>query len=121
MVRFRRDNERLMLEQEKILKSLSNKKNKEMEHPSVDRGMHEGDEQQKRDNTTERVERSPSQWSNKKKNYNEVESSNLSDQQEVKKHKLELQGEFQKRKPPTFDGEAEEVADAWLINMKIYF
>lgn len=43
------------------------------------------------------------------------------DQQEVKKKKVELQGEFQKIKPPTFYGEAEEVAEAWLINMNNYF
>ena len=34
---------------------------------------------------------------------------------------MELQGEFQNIKPPTFDGEAEEVAEAWLINMNKYF
>ena len=79
MVRIRRDNERLMQEQEKILKILSDKKNQEMEHPSVDRGMQEGDEQQTRDNTTDKVERIPSQRSNKNKNYNEAESDNLSD------------------------------------------
>ena len=30
-------------------------------------------------------------------------------------------GEFWKIKPPTFDGEAEEMAEAWIINMKKYF
>ena len=34
---------------------------------------------------------------------------------------MELQGEFRKIKPPTFDGEAKEVTEAWLINMKKYF
>ena len=34
---------------------------------------------------------------------------------------MELQGEFHKIKPPTFDGEAEEVAKAWLININKYF
>ena len=57
-----------MQEQEKILKSLSNKKNQGMEHPSADRGMQEGDEKQTRDNTTDRVERSPSRRSKKTKN-----------------------------------------------------
>ena len=39
----------------------------------------------------------------------------------MKKQKVELQGEFWKIKPPTFDGEAEEVAKAWIINMNKYF
>ena len=34
---------------------------------------------------------------------------------------MELQGEFQKIKPPTFDGVEEEVVEAWLINMNKYF
>ena len=47
-----------------------------MEHPSTDRGIQEGDEQQTINNTTDRVEKSPSQRS-KNKNFNEVESGNL--------------------------------------------
>ena len=39
----------------------------------------------------------------------------------MKKQKVELQGEFRKIKPPTSDGEAEEVAKAWIINMNKYF
>jgi len=35
--------------------------------------------------------------------------------------KIELQGEFRKIKPPLFDGEQEEVAEAWLINMNKSF
>eukprot|EP00253_Pinus_taeda_P017012 PITA_17012 len=34
---------------------------------------------------------------------------------------MELQGEFRKIKPPHFDGEQEEVTEAWLINMNKYF
>ena len=34
---------------------------------------------------------------------------------------MELHGEFKKIKPPRFDGEKEEVAEAWLINMNKYF
>eukprot|EP00253_Pinus_taeda_P023048 PITA_23048 len=34
---------------------------------------------------------------------------------------MELQGEFCKIKPPHFDGEQEEAAEAWLINMNKYF
>lgn len=45
----------------------------------------------------------------------------MSEQQEIKKQKVELQGELWNIKPPTFDGEAEEVEEAWLINMTKYF
>ena len=37
------------------------------------------------------------------------------------KQKKELQGEFRKIKPPSYDGEKEEDAEAWLINMIKYF
>ena len=53
--------------------------------------------------------------------YNGAKSGNSSDQQELKKKKVELQGEFHKIKPPTFDGKAEEVEKDWIINMNKYF
>jgi len=34
------------------------------------------------------------------------------------KQKKELQGEFRKIKPPSYDGEKEKDAEAWLLNMK---
>ena len=34
---------------------------------------------------------------------------------------MELQGEFKKLKPPTFDGESEEAVEAWLLIIKRYF
>ena len=37
------------------------------------------------------------------------------------KQKKELQGEFLKIKPPSYDGEKEEDDDAWLLNMIKYF
>ena len=37
------------------------------------------------------------------------------------KQKKELHGEFQKIKPPSYDGEEEEDAEAWLLNMIKYF
>ena len=45
----------------------------------------------------------------------------MSNQHELKKNKLELQGEFRKIKPPTFYGDAEEMVEAWVINMNKYF
>ena len=38
-----------------------------------------------------------------------------------KEHPVELQGEFKKLRPPTFDGELEEAIEAWLLNIKRYF
>ena len=38
-----------------------------------------------------------------------------------KEHPVEMQGEFKKLRPPTFDGESEEVVEAWLLNIKLYF
>ena len=35
--------------------------------------------------------------------------------------KKELHGEFRKIKPPSYDGENEEDAEAWLLNMIKYF
>ena len=37
------------------------------------------------------------------------------------KQKKELQGEFRKIKPPSYDGEKEEDVEAWLLNMIKYF
>ena len=34
---------------------------------------------------------------------------------------VDLQGEFQKLRPPMFDAEYEEVFEAWLLNIKWYF
>ena len=53
-------------------------------------------------------------------------SKNLKKYEETKtkKHKeisTELQGEFKKLKPPTFDGESKEAIVAWLLNIKQYF
>ena len=62
-----------------------------MEHPGTERGMQEENEQQIGNNTSKRAERSPSQRS-KNKNTNEAEFGNLSDPQEVKRQKVELQG-----------------------------
>ena len=65
-----------MQEQERILKSLSNKKNRVIK-PSLDRDMQEENERQAKDQTNDRVERSHSQRSNKNRNYNEAESDNV--------------------------------------------
>ena len=37
------------------------------------------------------------------------------------RRKKELQGEFRKIKPPSYDEEKEEDAEAWLLNMIKYF
>ena len=51
--------------------------------------------------------------------------SDESEEDDVTRHqykqKKELQGEFQKIKPPSYDGEKEEDVEAWLLNMIKYF
>ena len=112
MIRVRRDNERLLQDQEKILKSLSDRQNQGMKHPSAEKELTtELEDQQTQYNADDRTEKSLSQRS-KNRNYNEAESGNLSGQQDSKRQRVELQGEFRKIKPPTFDGEAEEAAEA---------
>ena len=44
----------------------------------------------------------------------------MSGQQDSKRQKVELQGEFHKIKPPTFDSEVEEVVEACLMNINKY-
>eukprot|EP00253_Pinus_taeda_P015903 PITA_15903 len=51
----------------------------------------------------------------------EERSDNAFKQQTSKRQRMELQGEFHKIKPPHFDEEHEEAAEAWLINMNKYF
>ena len=34
---------------------------------------------------------------------------------------MEMQGEFKKLKPPTFDSEKQEHAETWILNMTKYF
>ena len=85
MLRVWRDNERFLQDQEKILKSLSDKQNQEMGHPSAEKELStEQEEQQTKNDTTGRIEKSPSQKS-KNKNYNEAELGNLSDHQDHKR------------------------------------
>ena len=52
------DNARLMHEQERILKILSDKQNEENEKPSITKEFQERNEQKNRDHDTDRMERS---------------------------------------------------------------
>lgn len=38
-----------------------------------------------------------------------------------RKKQIEFYGEFRKIKPPTFEGEKEEDAESWILNMSKYF
>eukprot|EP00253_Pinus_taeda_P016846 PITA_16846 len=107
MARLREDNARLTMEQERILKSLSERQNQIPVHPSM--------EQQRL--SEEQNHLVPSEGSEEQ----EERSDNMNEQQSSKKQRVELQGEFRKIKPPHFDGEQEEAAEAWLINMNKYF
>eukprot|EP00253_Pinus_taeda_P011976 PITA_11976 len=107
MARLREDNARLTMEQERILKSLSERQNQIPVNPSM--------EQQRM--SEEQNHPMPPEGSEEQ----EERSDNVNEQQTSKRQKVELQGEFQKIKPPHFDGEQEEAAEAWLINMNKYF
>eukprot|EP00253_Pinus_taeda_P029659 PITA_29659 len=107
MARFQEDNARLTMEQERILKSLSNKQNPPLANPSA--------EQQRI--TEEECYHAESGIPEEE----EDQSADASEQQTSKRQKVELQGEFQKIKPPHYDGEQEEAAEARLINMNKYF
>eukprot|EP00253_Pinus_taeda_P030851 PITA_30851 len=107
MARLREDNARLTMEQERILKSLSDKQNQLPANPNA--------EQQRM--SEEQNHHIPPEGSEEQ----EERSDNVFDQQTSKRRKVELQGEFRKIKPPHFDGEQEEAAEAWIINMNKYF
>eukprot|EP00253_Pinus_taeda_P018663 PITA_18663 len=107
MARLREDNARLTMEQERILKSLSDRQNQVPANPSM--------EQQRM--SEEQNHPMPPEGSEEQ----EERSDNVIEQQTSKRQRVELQGEFRKIKPPHFDGEQEEAAEAWLINMNKYF
>eukprot|EP00253_Pinus_taeda_P015904 PITA_15904 len=107
MARLREDNARLTMEQERILKSLSDRQNQLPANPSVEHPRL----------SEEQNHHIPPEGSEEQ----EERSDNAFEQQTSKRQRMELQGEFRKIKPPHFDGEHEEVAEAWLINMNKYF
>eukprot|EP00253_Pinus_taeda_P012064 PITA_12064 len=107
MARLREDNARLTIEQERILKSLSDRQNQLPANPSVEHPRM----------SEEQNHHIPPEGSEGQ----EERSDNAFEQQTSKRQRMELQGEFRKIKPPHFDGEHEEAAEAWLINMNKYF
>jgi len=107
MARLREDNTHLTVEQERILKSLSDRQNPPLSNPSAE---------QQRVTEEQDFQNAPENSEDK-----EDHSDNVPQQQTSKRQKMELQGEFRKIKPPHFDGEQEEAAEAWLINMNNIF
>lgn len=107
MARLREDNAQLTVEQERILKSLSDKQNPPLANPNAE-------QQRMSEEKNHRTEPERSEDG-------EDHSDNASEQHTSKSQRVELQGEFRKIKPPHFDGEQEEAAEAWLINMNKYF
>ena len=85
MERVRKENARMMQDQERILKSLSDKQNQRVEKPSADREFHERNEQQSEEQDTGRREKSVSQRSHPNRNFNEAESENETEQKVNKK------------------------------------
>eukprot|EP00253_Pinus_taeda_P033189 PITA_33189 len=107
MAWLREDNARLTVEQERILKSLSDRQNPPLSNPSAE-------QQRMTEEQNYQVEPEISEGK-------EDHSDNVPEPQTSKRQRIELQGEFRKIKPPHFDGEQEEAAEAWLINMNKYF
>lgn len=102
MARLREDNERLMQEEENILKSLFERQNHRKRDPNRDFGNITRIHKQRDDNLE----------SEGHQEVNGEESDKVSDYKNSKKQKQELQGEFNKIKPPIFDGEQEEATKA---------
>jgi len=100
MARLREDNARLTMEQERILKSLSDRQNLPPANPSIE--QQRLSEEQNHHIEPERSEE------------REERSDNVFEQQTSKRQRIELQGEFCKIKPFHFDREQEEAAEAWL-------
>jgi len=107
MARLREDNARLTMEQERILKSLSDRQNQPPINPSTEQPRM----------SEEQNHHIPLEGSEEQ----EERSDNVIEQQTSKRQRVELQGEFRKIKPPHFDRKKEEAAEAWLINMNKYF
>eukprot|EP00253_Pinus_taeda_P002934 PITA_02934 len=91
------------LRMRRILKSLSDMQNQPPVNPSTE--QQRISEEQNHHIPAERSEEQ------------EERSDNAFEQQTSKRQRVELQGEFRKIKPPHFDEEQEEAAEAWLINM----
>lgn len=108
IARLREDNARITMEQERILKSLSNKQNQKPLNPNAE---------QRRMSKEQNLHIEPERLEGRNEE-REERFDNASEQQTSKRQRIELQGEFRKIKPPHFDGEQEEAMEAWLINMK---
>lgn len=91
MARLCEDNARLTMEQERLLKSLSDRQNQPPANPSAEqqRMSEEQNHHTEPEGSEEREER----------------SDNAFEQHTSKRQRIELQGEFHKIKPPHFDRE----------------
>ena len=103
------DNQRLILEQDRIL---LNRQNLRDPDPSVDNGNIEETRQQQRGAPKTKETRM---------NNDEKESGNTSRDRGAKNIRIELEGEFKKIKTPLFDGEVKDAVEAWFINMSHCF
>jgi len=86
---FRDDNERWRLEQERIMKSLSDRQNQRNPYPNPENGNRDEMQQKWGDHPKSEGGRMD----------NEEEFGNTSDRGGTKRPKIELQGEFKKIKP----------------------
>lgn len=88
-------------EQEKMIRGLTKKSSHKIVEPELEKLGKKG------------IELEPSESGG--------ESDRTYPRNQKKNKKNELQGEFHKIKPPTFDREKEEDVESWLLNMTKYF
>lgn len=89
--------------------------------PSYDKKIWEETHKRREDNI---LEGSQTHESEQNQNIGESKCGDTSGSDKNKKamkQKVELQGEFKKMKPPSYDGEAEGEGKYWFVNMKKYF
>ena len=101
---MRNDNVRLIKEQEKILKSLSNKQNNQAYQPNPEHEtQYEREQQYVENNQAESHNQRRHHQERHRSEYGE-ESYDAQDPIMTKKQQTKLQGKFQKIKPPTYNG-----------------
>lgn len=122
MATLRTENERLVREQEHIIKSLTNKKNHRNSKPSSNNGNRGESHQRKEDSVLKGIQTQESRGGQKTKD-SETEVTYDSDERKKKKkrRKVELQGEVKNIQPLSNDGETKEITQSWFKNLTNYF
>lgn len=115
MTTLRTKNERLVQEHEWIIKSLTDKKNHRNSKLSSDNG-NRGESHWRKEDSLLEGSQTQEFGGGQKTQYSETEATSDSDERKKKKkrQKVELQGEFKKIQPSSYDGETEEAIESWV-------